>query len=98
MSAKDENSEIFSYSKKAKCEFLARSHNYFFEQRVFKNIFAFVLMQMCACLKKHMRVGCVFALFACFAWAALLAGITKTATGKACNECKTLSQLGLVCV
>jgi len=29
---------------------------YFFEQRAFKHIFAFVLMQMCACLKEHMRV------------------------------------------
>jgi len=33
-----------------------------------------------------------------FARAALLAGIPKTATGKACNECKTLGQLGLVSV
>jgi len=32
-----------------------------------------------------------FALFAWFAQAALLA------TGKACNKCKTLGQLGLVC-
>jgi len=39
-----------------------------------------------------------FALFAWFALAALLAGIAKTATGKARNECKTLDQLGLVCV
>jgi len=38
-----------------------------------------------------------FALFAWFAQAALLAGITKTATGKACNECKTFGQLALVC-
>jgi len=37
-----------------------------------------------------------FALFAWFARAELLAGIAKTATGKACNECKTFSQLGLV--
>jgi len=28
--------------------------------------------------------------------AALLAGIAKTATGKAYNECRTLGQLGLV--
>jgi len=28
----------------------------------------------------------------------LLAGIAETATGKACRECKTLRQLGLVCV
>jgi len=39
-----------------------------------------------------------FALFASFARAALLAGIAKTATGKACNECKTLAELGLVCI
>jgi len=31
-----------------------------------------------------------FVLFAYCAWAALLVGIAKTATGKACNECKTL--------
>jgi len=35
-----------------------------------------------------------FAFFAWFTRAALLAGIAKTATGKACNECKTLGQLG----
>jgi len=35
-----------------------------------------------------------FALFAWFARAALSAGIAKIATGKACNECKTLGQLG----
>jgi len=39
-----------------------------------------------------------FALFAWFARAVLLVGIVKAATGKACNECKTLGQLGLVCV
>jgi len=39
-----------------------------------------------------------FALFAWFARAALLAGIVKTATGKACKECKTLGQLIQVCV
>jgi len=33
---------------------------YFFEQRVFKLIFAFVLMQMCACLKEHIIVNYVF--------------------------------------
>jgi len=36
----------------------------------------------------HPRTMC-FALFACFALAALLAGIAKTTTGKACNERKT---------
>jgi len=39
-----------------------------------------------------------FALLAWFIRAALLAGIATTATDKACNECKTLGQLGLVSV
>ena len=39
-----------------------------------------------------------FALFAWFARGELLAGIAKTATGKACDECKTLGRLELVCV
>jgi len=34
-----------------------------------------------------------FALFAWYARAALLAETVKTATGKACNECKTSCQL-----
>ena len=63
----------------------------------FQHIFAFVLMQMFACWNEHMRVDC-FALFAWFVQAALLAGIVKTATGKACNEWKTLGQLGLICI
>jgi len=44
-----------------------------------------------------MRVNS-FAPFTWFARAALLPGIVTTATGKACNECKTFGQLGLVCV
>jgi len=39
-----------------------------------------------------------FALLAWFAWAALLAGISKAAAGKIWNECKAPGQLGLVCV
>jgi len=39
-----------------------------------------------------------FTVFVWFARAALLAGIAKTATGTACNECKTLGHLRLVCV
>jgi len=39
-----------------------------------------------------------FELFAWFGRAALFAGIDKAATGKACNECKSLGELGLVCV
>jgi len=34
----------------------------------------------------------------CFVRPALLTDITQTATGKACNECKTLGHSGLVCV
>jgi len=55
-------------------------------------------MQMCACLKENMRVDYVFCTLLWFARAALLARIVNTATGKAYNECKTLGQLGLVCV
>jgi len=56
-------------------------------------------MQMCACLKENMRGNPLcFALFAWFVRPALLAGIAKTATGKACKECKTLRQLEVVCV
>jgi len=69
----------------------------FLRTKAYKHIFAFVLMQICACLKEHMRVDCS-ALFTWFDRAMLLAGIVKTATGKACNECKTLGQLGLVYV
>ena len=36
-----------------------------------------------------------FALFALFARAALLAGVAKTATGKACNKCKTMPAASL---
>jgi len=39
-----------------------------------------------------------FALFAWLARADLFAGIAKTTTGKACNECKTLGRLGRDCV
>jgi len=47
--------------------------------------------------EKDVRIDC-FALCTWFALAALLVGIVKTATGKACNKCKTLGRLGLVCV
>jgi len=42
--------------------------------------------------KEHMKevIDCVFALFAWFTQEELLAGIAKTVTGKAYNECKTL--------
>jgi len=38
-----------------------------------------------------------FALFAWFARAELLTGIAKPAKSKACNECKTIVRLRLVC-
>jgi len=40
------------------------------------------------------RLFCV--LYMC-AREALLTGIVTTSTGKACNECKTLGQMGLLC-
>ena len=54
MSAKDKKSEVFSYFKKVKDEFLAEII-LFLNKGVLNHIFAFVLMQMCACLKEHMR-------------------------------------------
>ena len=55
-----------------------------------KHISAFVLMQVCACLKDHMRVDYVFCALCMVCPAALFGGIAKTGTGKACNECKHL--------
>ena len=55
-------------------------------------------MQMCARLKEHMTVHYVFCARCMVYPAALLAGIANTATEKACNECKTLGQLGLVSI
>jgi len=50
MSAKDKKSEVFSYFKKAKGDFLAnaRSHAISSNKGLCKHILAFVLMQMCA--------------------------------------------------
>jgi len=45
-------------------------------------------MQMCACLKKHMRVDYVFCALCMVCPGSALTGIVKAATGKACNECK----------
>jgi len=63
------------------------------------HIFAFVLMKICACYKEQMREIIDYVFFRSLHG---LSGqrfkIAKTATGKACNECKTLGQLGLVCV
>jgi len=55
MSANDIKSDVFSHLYKVKCEFLARSHT-FYSNKGLSNTFAFVLMQMCACLKEHMTV------------------------------------------
>jgi len=55
-------------------------------------------MQMCACLKEHMRVDYAFCDFSWFVRAALSVGIVKTAADKACKERKTLGQLVQVCV
>jgi len=55
MSAKDGKSEFFSYLKKVKGELLTRNHTISLKKRASRHIFAFVLMQMCAGLKEHMR-------------------------------------------
>jgi len=44
MSAKDKKSEVFSYLKKVKRGFLARSHTISLNKGLLKHIFAFVLM------------------------------------------------------
>jgi len=46
MSAKHKKSEVFSYFKKVKGDFLAGSHIISLHKGVFQHIFAFVLMQM----------------------------------------------------
>ena len=71
MSVKDNKSEVFSYVKKVKCEFLARSHTFSLNKWLFEHSFAFVLMQMCACLKEHMRkvidyVFCALCIVCCW--------------------------------
>jgi len=56
-------------------------------------------MQMCWTLESaHERSDrlCVLR-SAWLAWAEWLVGIAKTATGKACSECKTLGRLELDC-
>jgi len=50
------------------------------------------------CVFERTHESPLFCALVWFAQAALLAGIVKTATGKVCNECKTLGQLGRVCV
>ena len=55
MKVKDKKSEIFSQIREVEGEFLAGSHTTFLNKELFKHIFALLLMQMCACLKEHMR-------------------------------------------
>ena len=54
MSAKDKNSEVFNCFKKVKGEFRAGSHTTSLNKGLL-HTFAFVLMQMSACQKEHMR-------------------------------------------
>ena len=88
------NQKVSAIFKKSNVNFFSY---YFFEQRDFKHIFAFVLMQMCACLKEHMRVDDVFRALCMVSPGCAVSWNRQAATGKACNECKTLGQLGLVC-
>ena len=53
---KDKKSKIFSYFRKAKSGFLARSHTISSNKGLSNaHTFALVSMQTCACLKEHMR-------------------------------------------
>jgi len=87
MSANDEKSvQLFL---KSQMWISCQKSYYFFEQRAFKRIFVFVLMQMCASLKDHMRVDYVFSALCMVCPGSAVSGIVKATTGKACNECKT---------
>jgi len=88
MSAKYAKWEVFSYFSKVKCEFIARSHT-FYSNRGLLNTSSHLCQCKCVRVWKNtwQSTAC-FALFAWFTLAALLAGIVKTATNKACNECK----------
>jgi len=54
--------------KKSKVNFVPEV--FFFEQRAFEKILGFVLMQMCACSKEHMRevIDCVLRCFHGLPW------------------------------
>jgi len=67
MSAKDMKSEIFSCIKIVKGEFLTRTHTISLKKRGSRHIFSFVLMQICAGLKEHMREIIDYMCFALFA-------------------------------
>jgi len=57
ISAKSKKSDVFSYFIKAKGDFLARGHTISLNKGFLNtSSFEFVPMQMCACLKEHMRV------------------------------------------
>jgi len=102
MNSNDKKSEVFSYFENVKGECLARSNIISLKKGLFKQIFAFVLMKMCSCLKEHISevIDCVFCALcmACSGSAVSWNRQDPNPTGKACNECKTLDQLGLVCV
>ena len=49
------NQKFSAIFKKLNVNFLAGSHTIFLNKRVFKHIFAFLLMQMRACYKEQMR-------------------------------------------
>ena len=60
-------------------------------------------MQTYECLKEHMKevinyVFCALCMFCSGSAVSWKPEIAKTTTDKACNECKTFAQLGLVCI
>jgi len=88
MSAKEKKSEVFSYFEKVKCEFIAGIHTFYSNKGALST---FSHLCLCKCVrvwKNTWQSTVCFALFPWFTRAVLLVGIVKTATDKACNECK----------
>jgi len=87
MSAKDKKSEVFSYFWKVKCEFIASSHTLYLNKGLL-NTSSHLCWCKCVCVGKNTEKSSVFCALCMVYLAALLAGIVKTATDKACNEWK----------
>jgi len=96
MSAKDTKSDVFSYFKNGKGEFLVGRRTISLNNGLL-NTFTFVLMQMCACLKAYMREVIDY-VFCVLCMVCPGSAVSRNCQDKACNESKTLGQLGLVCV
>jgi len=82
-------SEIFNFFTKSSVNFFSY---YFFEQRAFKHIFVFMLMQMWSCLKWHMRVDFVLGSF----WSLIL--VVRNNKSSSGSDGKTSDCLSINCL